>query len=192
MSNQKNCDNCGEQIVFLERVSGLGNPQYQSRVAVDATSVEKGDTTYEASRHVAHFKTCGGANSKPRQAINYPYPVLCALLISMLLGAPAFAQAPPEQCDLKDLKGLVFYRQLPTEHRRFKILWKKKYRIYTYEKMDGTKFDTTEFIKHATNLTKFDEVHPRWAHLRDGANVAGALFGAGGSGNAYMAGRISN
>lgn len=42
---------CGEQIVWLKTAAGKNMP-------VDARTVEVGDTTFDASRHSSHFRTC--------------------------------------------------------------------------------------------------------------------------------------
>lgn len=55
------CRSCAAPIVWLKTASGKSMP-------VDAPSVQAGDTTFDASRHVTHFSTCPNADQHRKPA----------------------------------------------------------------------------------------------------------------------------
>ncbi len=68
---------------------------------------------------------------------------------------------PPE---LDQIKGLRFINKVPYINEQGK---KKKRKLYIYELVDGSVYISYEKLPGVTDLTKFDEVHPRLAKLRD-------------------------
>ncbi|MBX9670495.1 MAG: hypothetical protein K2X93_23035 [Candidatus Obscuribacterales bacterium] len=87
MRNQKNCDKCGEQIVFLKSSRSL---QQIRTLAVDAATVEAGDEQYDPARHSMHFKSCN--EPKERRAVQYGFglSIFFLFMVAMMM-TPACA-----------------------------------------------------------------------------------------------------
>lgn len=72
-----------------------------------------------------------------------------------------------------DVKGLRFIKKVPYINEAGK---KKKKKQYTYELNDGDMYITDTKIPDVPDLTKFDEIHPRFARIRDYLQVFGTVI----------------
>lgn len=77
-------------------------------------------------------------------------------------GIEVFKPDKPPEPD--QIKGLRFINKVEYINEQGK---KKKRKLYIYELIDGSVYTTYDRIPGVTDLTKFDELHPRLAKLRD-------------------------
>lgn len=111
---------------------------------------------------------------------------IVALMMVILLALPAQAGVmldinadnqvvaiQVETPDPIDVKGLRFVKKVPYINEAGK---KKKKKQYSYELNNGNMYITETLIPGVPDLTKFDEVHPRFARIREYLQVAGTVL----------------